>query len=68
MMKKIKQSILYTVQCLTAIFLGMEVAIPPNPYRVHLVVCLTILICIKHDIVKKLIHIMEKYGKKLFQD
>lgn len=60
-----KQTIQYTLQCLTAIFLALEIAIPPNPYRVHLIVCLTALIMLKHDIPSKLIDVLEKYWKVL---
>ena len=54
-----KQAIQYTLQCLTAIFLALEIAIPPNPYRVHLIICLTALIMLKHDIPSKLIDVLE---------
>ena len=60
-----KQAILYTLQCLTAIFLALEIAIPPNPYRVHLIICLTALIMLKHDIPTKVINTLEKYWKVL---
>ena len=60
-----KQTIQYTLQCLTAIFLALEIAIPPNPYRVHLIICLTALIMLKHDIPSKLIDVLEKYWKVL---
>ena len=45
----------------TAIFISMEIAIPPNPYRVHLILCLTALILLKHDIPTKVINTLEKY-------
>ena len=60
-----KRSIQYTLQCLTAIFLALEIAIPPNPYRVHLILCLTALIMLKHNIPSKLIDVLEKYWKVL---
>ena len=60
-----KRSLQYTLQCLTAIFLALEIAIPPNPYRVHLIICLTALIMLKHDIPSKLIDVLEKYWKVL---
>lgn len=65
MIGKTKQAILYTLQCLTAIFLALEIAIPPNPYRVHLILCLTALIMLKHNIPSKLIDVLEKYWKVL---
>ena len=60
---KTKQAIQYTLQCLTAIFLALEIAIPPNPYRVHLIICLTALILLKHNIPDKVINTLEKYIK-----
>ena len=62
---KLKQATLYTLQCFTAIFIAMEIAIPPNPYRVHLILCLTALICIKHDIPSKVINTLEKLWNSL---
>tara|TARA_R110002020_G_scaffold322071_1_gene537921 strand:- start:722 stop:871 length:150 start_codon:yes stop_codon:yes gene_type:complete len=38
----------------------MEVAIPPNPYRLQIVILLTILICIKYDIPDKIRATIEK--------
>jgi len=62
---KLKQATLYTLQCFTAIFIAMEIAIPPNPYRVHLIVCLTALILLKHNIPDKMINTLEKLWKSL---
>ena len=63
MIGKTKQAAQYTLQCLTAIFIALEIAIPPNPYRIHLILCLTALILLKHDIPSKLIDVLEKYIK-----
>ena len=62
---KLKQATLYTLQCFTAIFIAMEIAIPPNPYRVHLIICLTALILLKHNIPDKMINTLEKLWKSL---
>ena len=65
MIGKTKQAAQYTLQCLTAIFLALEIAIPPNPYRVHLILCLTALILLKHDIPDKVINTLEKLWNSL---
>ena len=65
MIGKTKQAAQYTLQCLTAIFLALEIAIPPNPYRVHLILCLTALILLKHDIPSRVINTLEKLWKSL---
>lgn len=57
----IETRIRYTIQCLVAIFLSLEVSIPPNPYKLHLVILLSILIGLKYDIPNKVIKTIEKY-------
>ena len=65
MIGKTKQAAQYTLQCLTAIFIALEIAIPPNPYRIHLILCLTALILLKHNIPDKVINTLEKLWKSL---
>ena len=56
-----KHHILYTFQMIAAVLVALEVSIPPNLYTNQLIVVLTILICIKHDLPKKILDIFDKY-------
>mgnify|MGYP001192407749 FL=1 len=49
-----KKQILYTFQLIAAVLVALEISIPPNPYKEELILVLTILICIKHDIPNKI--------------
>jgi len=65
MQQRIHGIIRYTLQMFAAVLIGMEVAIPPNPYKMHLIIVLSILIAHKYHIVSKLINTLEKWsGKK----
>ena len=59
----IRERLLYTFQMIAAVLVALEVSTPPNPYTNHLIVILTILICIKRDLPKKILQILEKYTK-----
>ena len=59
----IRQRLLYTFQMIAAVLVALEVSTPPNPYTNHLIVILTILICIKRDLPKKILQILDKYTK-----
>ena len=59
----IRERLLYTFQMIAAVLVALEVSIPPNPYTNHLIVILTILICIKRDLPKKILQILDKYTK-----
>ena len=59
-MNKTKQSIKYTLQCLVSIYIALEIATPPNPYKTEIIVLLSLLIALKHDIPDKIVHIVEK--------
>jgi hypothetical protein len=61
-----KSQILYTTQLIAAVLVALEISIPPNPYKEELIFTLTILICIKHDIPKKLEKLFVKYYNRLF--
>ena len=55
-----KKYITFIVSIVTACLLALEVAIPPNPYQIQLILALTILICLKHNIPEKLLTLIEK--------
>ena len=56
-----KNKIKYTLQLVICILLGLEIAIPPNPYTNELVVALTLYICLKHDIPQKINDTLTKW-------
>jgi len=49
-----KNQIKYTLQLVICVLLGLEVSILPNPYTTHLIIALTLYICLKHKIVQKI--------------
>ena len=49
-----KKQVLSITQLIATVLVALEIAIPPNPYIHELVLVLTILICIKHDIPSKI--------------
>lgn len=51
---------------IAAVLVALEISIPPNPYKEELILVLTILICIKHDIPNKLEKLFVKYYNRLF--
>ena len=58
--QKLKQAIRFTLQCLISIYIALEIAIPPDPYARYLIIALVLYICLKHNIVER---IMERYTK-----
>ena len=58
--QKLKQAIKFTLQCLISIYIALEISVPPNPYKTHLIVLLIIYICLKHNIPSKVINVIEK--------
>ena len=48
-MKNLKPAIKYTLQMITSVLVALEISTPPNPYKVHIIVCLTLLIDLKYD-------------------
>ena len=49
-----KNQLIMTMQCVVAVLLGLEVSIPPNPYKMPLILSMVVLICLKHDIPNKI--------------
>ena len=45
-----KQTIIHILKLITAVLIGIEISIPPNPYKMELVICLIIVICLKYDV------------------
>jgi len=48
---KLKTAIRYTLQMLISICIALEISLPPNPYKTHLIILLTLYICLKHNVV-----------------
>ena len=57
---KFKQVVRFTLQCLISIYIALEVSIEPNPYIRHLIVILVLYICLKYNIVEKIIKVLNK--------
>ena len=60
MQERINHIIRTTLQMISAILIGMEVAIPPNPYKTHLIAVLSLLIVHKYHIPSRMIDAWEK--------
>ena len=45
-----KRNITLTLEIIIAVLLGIEIAIPPNPHTTHIIIALTLYICLKNDI------------------
>jgi len=56
-MKQIKNQIIMTMQCIVAVLLGLEVSIPPNPYKMWLILSMVVLISFKYNIPNKILNI-----------
>ena len=61
-----KKQIQYTLQLIASVLVALEISIPPNPYKEELILVLTILICIKHDLPTKIEKTIVKYYNRLF--
>ena len=59
----LKNQIQYTLQLLAAVYIALEIAIPPNPYTKHIIIVATIIIIIKHNIVEKILDVYERILK-----
>jgi hypothetical protein len=44
------------LQIIVAVMIGLEVSLPPNPYKQELIIALVVLICLQHDIPNKIIN------------
>jgi|LWDU01.1.fsa_nt_gi hypothetical protein len=45
-----------TLQIIVAAMIGIEVSMPPNPYKEELIIALVMLACLQHDIPNKIIN------------
>jgi len=64
MMSRVELSVKYTLQCLISIFIALEVSVPPNPYKTHLIVCLLLLIALKYNFPNRVVSLVEKLTLK----
>tara|TARA_B100000686_G_scaffold352606_1_gene455214 strand:- start:18125 stop:18307 length:183 start_codon:yes stop_codon:yes gene_type:complete len=55
-----KQHITLGLKVVAAALIGLEVAIPPDPYKMQLVVALVLLICIKYDVADNILELIDK--------
>ena len=56
-----KNQIKYTLQLVICVLLGLEVSLAPNPYITHLIIVMTLYICLKHDIPQKINNTLTKW-------
>ena len=45
---------------ITSVLVALEIALPPNPGKTHLIISLTLLIALKYDLPSKIELILEK--------
>jgi len=45
--------------------LGLEVSFAPNPYITHLIIAMTLYICLKHDIPQKIEDTIRKFYERI---
>ena len=64
-MKLDKKSIMITLQFIICCIIGIEVSLSPNPYTTHLIIVMTIYICLKHDLPNKVDKTIQKFVKGL---
>jgi hypothetical protein len=55
-LNKLFDIIKITLQIIVAAMIGIEVSMPPNPYKQELIIALVVLICLQHDIPNKIIN------------
>jgi hypothetical protein len=58
---KYKKQIKYTLELIICVLIGVEIAIPPNPYIHTLIIVMTLYVCLKHDIPQKIENTLSKY-------
>ena len=56
-----KKQLMVTLQIIVAVLLGLEVSIPPNPYKMPLILSMVVLICLKHDIPNKIMETLMEW-------
>ena len=59
--EQLKLAVKYTLQILITIFIALEISIPPNPYKMHLLILLISIIALKYNITSRIINTFEKY-------
>ena len=55
--------IIHIMKLIVAVLVALEVSIPPNPYKIQLVVGLIVLICLQHRIPEKLTSLLDRFPK-----
>ena len=63
--ERLKEGVKFTLQCLIAIIIALEIAEPPNLYTKHLIILMSIFIAIKHNIPEKIDNILERMLKNI---
>ena len=63
--QKLKKQIQYTVQLIVSVIVALEIATPPNPYKHQLLLGLTILICLKYNVVENILESLDRIVDKI---
>ena len=58
-----REMITHLTKLMVAIWIGVEVSLPPNPYENYLVVGLISLIILRYDVDKKIIEVWDRWLK-----
>ena len=53
---------------ITSVLVALEISTPPNPYKTHLIVCLTLLIALKYDLPSKIEKTLQKIVIERYAD
>ena len=61
-----KENLMIMLQLIIACLIGLEVSFNPNPYIEELIIVMTIYIVLKHDIVEKILDILDRSFKKIW--
>jgi|TARA_Y100000361_G_scaffold84007_1_gene74428 hypothetical protein len=57
----VRKEVELSLKVVVSVLIGLEVSIPPNPYKQPLILGLVLLICLKHDIPNKILKKLKKW-------
>ena len=57
----VRKEVELSLKVVVSVLIGLEVSIPPNPYKQPLILGLVLLICLKHDIPNKILNKLKKW-------
>ena len=57
----VRKEVELSLKVVVSVLIGLEVSIPPNPYKQPLILGLVLLICLKRDIPNKILKKLKKW-------